>query len=381
MRVLPGFGNIVTPHLYKESFDDLILRHGQYVRWMQMEKCACVANTGKPDLKCTVCGGDGMRYHFDTVAREYDREVPLFSESIVRMPTGHRATKVTRLRDSVGADYTPGTVTGTYLKFTGPRHPAQYEKMFVTYERGLKESGILSGSYQGAGVAFIEGTGYPVAGGSVHGDIVAVRTLVNHRTAVSYTISSFFNNRIIFTFGGGQEPNADDILVADIDFIRPVMFAILSQTKSRQEQKFLVDIGGDATCTFPNSYRVADMDYITLCVGTRFAKRLLTKQPGDYDNVPEYYVADVPKVTSFPHDDANTYVEGTDYILSSRNQIRWISGHRPTGGEQVYVFFEYFPTYSVLKDMPSVRSQENQQFPRRVALKMIAGGMNRGNEI
>jgi hypothetical protein len=64
--------------------------------------------------------------------------------------------------------------------------------------------------------------------------------------------------------------------------------------------------------------------------------------------------------------------EYRDFVLHDRNRIRW-GADRPEKGEKLYVHYEYYPTYRVVREMPNLRSSENQVFPRRAAVKLLSG--------
>lgn len=72
---------------------------------------------------------------------------------------------------------------------------------------------------------------------------------------------------------------------------------------------------------------------------------------------------------------ATLYTPGVDYNMVD-NLVSWISGgSSPVPGEQYSVAYYHRPTYVVMTPLPKPRHQDGQDFPRYVALRYLAGGI------
>jgi hypothetical protein len=74
-------------------------------------------------------------------------------------------------------------------------------------------------------------------------------------------------------------------------------------------------------------------------------------------------------------DATKTYIEGVDFVVWDRNNIRWLLDEttRPAEGTNLSVEYLANVTYRVLTQVPNIRSSENKRFPSRVAIKLETG--------
>ncbi len=491
--------------LSRETHEALITRQGQWIRWMIGEKCSCILDTGRPDLHCQYCKGDGFKYDFQKSADIYDQDAVVTSDWVCRVRTEDTINSVISLMDYRREEkYTIVSVEGNYITFLGERKPYKNEFLKASYTRLLYETLTVDCKYLGnnqfeADIYIL--TEY----GEITGDILSVVKIENETKAEEYTVFSFYRNKII-TEEPSIEPEPTDVIKAEITYLPPFKFLVVSQMARKTDQEWLAELGGDASLTFPSYCRVGEGDVITLLIGTQTQKRILTKSTaesdstvpeeiyallnelkveyeahrvfttggvhgaadntnavtaadadtkataitltndlktqfnahcalvdsvhgaadetnpvteedleegatwteistmagaiktgyeahrilttddvhgaadstnvvddiiGYYDRIPEFYVSEVQSIETL----AAEYVKGTDYILFDRNRIKWI-GNTPVAGENMYVLFDFYPTYRVLREFPGVRSAENQRLPKRVAIKLFSAGGN-----
>ena len=91
-----GKNAAIKLRLERENYEALIDRHGQWVHWMQGDKCSCVLNTGNPDPQCSVCKGDGWKYSFQREKEQFDVRAPIINDWICELPCDRgEATEVT----------------------------------------------------------------------------------------------------------------------------------------------------------------------------------------------------------------------------------------------------------------------------------------------
>ena len=75
--------------------------------------------------------------------------------------------------------------------------------------------------------------------------------------------------------------------------------------------------------------------------------------------------------------DVVTYSPLVDYTLNG-NLVSWLAGgSSPAVGQQYSVAYYHNPTYVVTATLPKPRHQDGQDFPRYVALRYLAGGVER----
>lgn len=113
---------------------------------------------------------------------------------------------------------------------------------------------------------------------------------------------------------------------------------------------------GDAVLTFPYAYDVSNDDVITVLSGTYTQKSIVSKKDADYDVIPAYFVDEAIKCIG----NEREYNAGTDFILCGANYLKWICADCPEDGEAYSITYRVFPTYKVVKEIPQIRTSENQ---------------------
>ena len=76
-------------------------------------------------------------------------------------------------------------------------------------------------------------------------------------------------------------PEAETLTAYGIDFILPFKFAVLSQNLSRGDTRLVDAHNGDAVCTYPYMFNVAEGDVLTVLSGDMPGKILLPRKGGD----------------------------------------------------------------------------------------------------
>ncbi len=362
-----GKNTPVQLKLSESNYDALIGRHGQHVRWMRADKCPCVLANGRPDLSCQYCSGDGWRYSFQTAVQEFGKTATVVNTGICEFP--EKIAKAISIKDYLENEFTVSAILGDkHVKFAGSRVPDLNEELTVSYERSLiKSEHQAACSYAGNSVLTVNSLKKSSAYGDVLFDLLSAASVYNKTKDETYTVSSLHQNRITFTYS--VEPEVGDDIKANVTYIEPFVFAVLNQSKRIADQRFMDEVQGDSWMTFPDGYKVNEGDVVTLLIGTNTRKRIITKSATGYDKIPEFFVTDIKKVEI----ESQVYAKDTDYTLWGKNQIKWLGATKPAGGDNYSVFFEYYPTYRVLKELPNTRSSENVRFPRRVVLKLLAG--------
>lgn len=358
--------------LNRENYEGLIERHGQWVRWLRASKCTCVTQNGRPDLHCTKCGGDGWVYGFQNRATE-TLTLPYLDGAVVELP--YTDATVVGIYDYMGLSYNESARFGRFCRITGPRVPNIGENLQVIVDRALlKTASEVELTYQGSGC--FEAAGLKVVGyrgvaaeRSAPADIVAIGSLFNVTQNVSYAPSEYRRN-LVFSV---EEPAAGDHVVArDVAYIEPFLFAVVGQQHKEPDWKFLESVGGEASMTFPAWAGVGEGDIITILADSQVGKQVIDRLPGAFDTIPAFYVDSIEYIEA----GSMKYYPGVHFDLWGANKIRWRSivapGVFPAEKSVMFVLYRYYPTYRVIREFPNVRSSENQNLPRRVALKLLS---------
>ena len=159
-----------------------------------------------------------------------------------------------------------------------------------------------------------------------------------------------------------------------MEFIRPFIFVLLSQNLSKGDQKALEEASGDAVCSFPYGCDVANDDILTVLAGTYTQKDVIVKSDYKTDTIGADFVYDIVSVKGIIDGEEIEYKQGIDFILVGTNKIRWLEegDNMPENGEAYSINYHIMPTYRVVKQIPQVRTSENQRFPKKVVVKLFS---------
>ena len=135
---------------------------------------------------------------------------------------------------------------------------------------------------------------------------------------------------------------------------------------------------GDAVVTFPYSCDVSENDVLTVLAGTITQKSMIVRTKKDYDTIPAFFIESIVKIIG----KESEFENGVDYVLVGTNSIKWISENKPDSGEGYSIIYKVYPTYTVVKNIPQLRSSENQRFPKKAIVQLMSSysetrGVNR----
>jgi hypothetical protein len=350
------------------NYEGLIERHGQWVRWTVARKCICVTANNRPDPRCTRCRGLGYVYSF----QEYETDLSVSGFAVdfetVEFKEPLEAGNIIAIRNSKGEKVTVSGVYGKYITVSGQTLPkGSLFTAVVKKNRASKLSGPAR--YIGKGVARINGNWLDTEYAVIPFDLIEV-TSVRRQDGTTLPILSWSVDKIIIDVDV-VEPDEGETLDIEARYIPPYKIAILNQNLSEADRNFLQEVGGDALAVFPFAYKIGEYDLITLWVGTQVRKKLLKKSATDLDRLADNFVSGVTVL----FDATKTYIEGVDFVVWDRNNIRWLLDEttRPAEGTNLSVEYLANVTYRVLTQVPNIRSSENKRFPSRVAIKLETG--------
>jgi len=346
----------------RENFEALILRHGQYLRWRIAKKCPCVTTHSRPDIHCPKCGGVGDIYDYQREYEDVFRAV--VRVNIVEIPKEYVAGKIIEIYDSRGKKY-DFIRCGNFIKINGgtiARNEFVDVRVRAPIVKRLKSVALEKaggGYYRVPGIltepSKFEGVFYRAAG-----DVISVAGL-SDGTETPVNVLGYRRDMVL------ADSNAETLTATSVEYVMPFRFILLSQNLSKEDFALINACNGDAVCTFPYMYNVSENDVLTTLSGTMTHKIAVEKRGNEDDIIPEFFVTQIDSLET----KTSAYKEGDDFILVGTNSIHWV-GRQPEATEMMSITYRYHPTYRVVKDVPMLRTSEDQRVPRKVPLKLLA---------
>jgi len=345
------------------NFEALIIRHGQWLRWRVAKKCPCITSHNRANVHCEKCGGSGDIYDYQ---REYDDIFrAIVRHNIIPVPDAYVDAKILEIYDARGKRFQHER-HGNFLRITDAeiadnelvdvriRVPLVKRIENVTLEKAgggyYRVPGILTEPSK------LQGVYHQAAG-----DVIAVDGLKN-ADGDGVEVFGFRRDMIL------ADSDSNTLTARYVDYVMPFKFIVLSQELSKDDAAFVDTHNGGAVCTFPYMFNLSENDVLTVLSGSMTHKLVVEKRgDGIDDTIPEFFVEKVDGIETVT---AN-YAEGEDFVLVGTNNIHWM-GKQPEAGEKMAVTYRYHPTYRVAKEIPMLRTSENQRIPRKVALKLFA---------
>jgi len=362
---MPGLGkhSPIVLSQSKGNFDALILRHGQYIRWRIAKKCPCVTTNSRANLHCPRCGGSGDIFDYQ---REYEEVFRVsIRDNIFSLPEDYGNAEILEVYDHRGRKYEYSRYDN-FIQINNaviPNNELIDVKVRVSTVKRL-ESAMLEkvggGYYRVPGICTepspLEGVYYKAVG-----DVLSVSELKDGEDN-PVNILGYRRDMVL------ADSEAETLNAAGIEYIMPFRFIILSQNLSKSDLA-LVDVqSGEAVCTYPYMYNVSENDVLTVLSGTMTHKIVIEKRGnGIDDTIPEFFISQIDSIET----NTETFNEGDDFILVGTNKIHWI-GKQPQDAEMMSITYRYYPTYRVAKEIPMLRTSEDQRIPRKVTLKLYA---------
>jgi hypothetical protein len=275
--------------------------------------------------------------------------------------------------------------------FSGKKYPAEKDGIYITIGDTPPEKGnylnvvmiqdtvkmLDAGSTENASGGYYRITGIQSRSQGIDGlyytappDIVKIGSIVDAEgktyTPDELRLDQFHINPL--TDDGNELPIVEPITVEDVQYVPPFLFALLSQNLSKEDADLVLESHGDAVLTFPYNCNVAEGDVITVLSASYTNKEVVKKVEGSDDALGAYFVADVISCIGLERE----YKEGVDFILIGTNYIKWLCDDAPVPGEAYSLSYKICPTYKVIKNIPQVRSSENQRLPKKAVVQLFS---------
>jgi hypothetical protein len=369
--------------LGRENYEALIDRHGQWIRWRVATKCACVdRRTMQPNIHCKLCGGRGVIYSFQPKQTVQCIVMTKVSGNILELDAEYENDTLLRVYNYAG-ETIKASKEGLYIVTEETLLKGVYYNIVLERDNLLEKENVIlqkcSGGYWKAsdlenGKSNIDGIFY-----TSPSDIVEVGTITDS-AGYEFEVEEKRLNQLLLKpltieveGEDGEITNqivepTEPVQVSSIKYVKPYTFAILNQNLSKGDLAAMTEANGDAVCTYPYYCDVANDDILTVLAGTITNKDIVTRTSDTIDKLSAYFVADI---VSIIRNDGTEYINGLDYVLTGTNNIKWLTDG-PEVGDGYSVTYKVYPTYVVIRDIPQLRTSENQRFPKKAIVKYMS---------
>jgi len=173
--------------------------------------------------------------------------------------------------------------------------------------------------------------------------------------------------RLADSLSGDEIVVKGSLKATSVKWLEPNKFVILSQGFNDVESKMIETAGGDAVLTAPYCCDIGEGDVITVLSGSTLAKEVLIRKEGVEDTISAFFVESIERIFTT----VKEYYPGIDFILAGTNKVVWITN--PPEADAAYsILYKALPTYTIIKNLPSLRTSEDQRMPRRAVLKLFS---------
>lgn len=382
-----GRNSPVKLTLGKDNYCALIERHGQWVRWRIANKCSCVnKNSMQPDIHCKICKGRGYTYTFQKSQIGFSTAMNDGS-NIFEVEERFKDSDLVEVYDLTGERYDAEKL-GNYIKIfpTKPITKGSYftfvfRQSIIKVLDKIQVNTFKNGYYEIPNLVNLQ----PTVDGvyyNAKSDIVSIEKITD-ANGVSYQPLEFrlnmfrIENQKQIVTDSVTENEKEEILPIElpltlekVEFIQPFIFALLNQNLSKSDLQQVIDYQGDAILTYPYECDVSNDDILTVLAGSYTNKEVLVRQDYETDTIGVFFVSDIISCSMIVNDKEVFFTEGKDFILTGTNKIKWIGDNSPSEGDAYSIIYRVLPTYKVVKDIPQIRTSENQRFPKKAVVKL-----------
>ena len=350
-------------------YEDALSRHGQWMRWVQAIKCACVdSNTMQPDPMCTVCAGRGRMFRNPdefTVLREsvrHDGKGKVYPKHTPIIGTPRIYYKTTLL------DLDPVQPSDRSYIQLAPPYPKLYRILVADYSFSPLVSVVSENSEVYAeDILRVIAARFDEKGKSFEGSIESVSRVYNSTKDETYTVVSATKEYITLESMGTWE--VGDILEVDYTYVRPFNFLLSGVSgRIRYEQPYVLN-ESDAILVTPYWAQTSPDDLLTALSQEQIASVVVDPSiASGNDVVTAYY--DLSRLLRVIDRSGKDYSvgPGNNVEIFGRNELKWnISKPAISYTAQ----FTYHPTYTALTDLHTLRNAENKAFVNRVGVKLF----------
>lgn len=362
-----GKNTPVVLSLGRENYEALLARHGQFVRWRISNRCTCIDNrTFQPDIHCPKCGGRGLIYDCQKNADVI--QTVMSTSNILTVDSEYENASLIKVYDHKGNVYPNAEKNGIFISLNVDSKIVKGEYFTIVMNKSLIES-YVARKCKKLGANYFRVEDLRVQRKGIDGiyytspcDIIEIGS-VEDLSGKVYDISELRQD----TFYIDSDTEITELLIAkDIKYVKPSIFAILNQNLNKAEADMIVEAHGDAVVTFPYCYDVSENDVLTVLSGTYTKKEVVNRMNADFDVIGAFFVEKVQKCTG-----KRDFEQGKDFLLVGTNRIKWICDDAPETKETYSITYSVYPTYTVVKSIPQLRTSEDQRMPKKAIVQMF----------
>ena len=376
-----GENSPVVLSLGRGNYEALIKRHGQWVRWRTSSMCPCVEkSTQQPDPHCEKCGGCGYIYGYQN-SQILQVTATVDMNGILDVGAGYLSDSLVKVYDNNGRKFTEAEKFGQYISLNAKNltKGTYYNVVLRRDIAKILESAVLEDCggnyYKIPGIESerlnIEGIYY-----TAPSDVVSIESVVDENgeefNVEQYRLNlAYIPPKIVEDEETGEESKVyptGKLTAKNVKYIEPFIFAVLNQNLNKADIAQMEKASGDAVVSFPYSCDVSENDVLTVLAGTITQKSMIVRTKLENDEIPAFFVESIVQIVGKDKEFEN----GTDYVLVGTNSIKWISDNKPKSGEGYSVTYKVYPTYTVVMNIPQLRSSENQRFPKKAVVKLMS---------
>lgn len=373
--------------LGKSNYEALIDRHGQWLRWRISTKCSCVKGvTMQPDIHCKFCAGRGYTYTYLKNMISYEVVMLFNKDGILELDNTIqiKQAELVEIYDTKGNKYPNAKKNCNFIYLNTTNIPKKGTYFTVVLRK--KTTQILSSAiaekndmgYYTVPELLNSRTNIEGLYQTAPSDIINIGKITDaagiEYKATEYRLNQFRIEPTIDSETDEEIPITEPVTVENVEYIPPFIFVLLSQNLSNADERAVTEVNGDAVCSFPYECDVSTDDILTVLAGTYTQKDIICRSKLDTDTIGADFVYDIVSVRGIIDGEEVEYKQGTDYILVGTNKIKWLEDAEssPEVGEGYSITYHIMPTYRVVKQIPQIRTSENQRLPKKVVVKLFS---------
>lgn len=387
MGVGLGRNSPVVLSLGKDNYEALIDRHGQWIRWRIAEKCSCVKPvTMQPDIHCKFCAGRGYTYTYLKNMISYSIVMLFNKDGILELDNTIqiKQAELIEVYDEKGNKYPTAKKNCNFIYLNTAKVPEKGTYFTVVLRK--KTTQILPSAnadkndmgYYTVPELLNSRTNIEGLYQTAPSDVINIGKITD-AAGIEYKATEYRLNQ--FRIEPTKDPDTKEeipitepVTVENVEYIPPFIFVLLSQNLNKGDAKAVEESNGDAVCSFPYECDVSNDDILTVLAGSYTQKDVICRSKLITDTIGADFVYDIVSVKGIIDGEEVEYKQGTDYILVGTNKIKWLENAEisPEFGEAYSITYHIMPTYRVVKQIPQIRTSENQRLPKKVVVKLFS---------
>lgn len=389
-----GKNSPIVLTLGKDNYEALIERHGQWIRWRSASKCSCVQSGNmQPDIRCPFCSGRGYTYKYQKSQIVYENTILQdAAKQILTLNSDKEDCELIEVYDFNGNRLENAEKNGLFVTLNESHNLVKGTYYTVVLRKKIEQEleqvqpiknnlGYYIIEELKVGKTNIDGLYHNSVGDILHIDKITDANGLEYEPK-EFRLNQFrIENHIEETIDDetGEKiiteiPIAEPITCQGIKYIPPFIFALLNQNLSQADIQAVADFQGDAVLTFPYECDVSNDDVLTVLSGSYTNKEVMIRQDCEFDVLGVYFVYDIISCTGIQNGQIVEYKEGIDFVIVANNKIKWLeteNSNYPDVSDTYSISYHVLPTYKVVKQIPQLRTSENQRFPKKAVVKLF----------